>query len=123
MREIKFRAYEKKTKKMRLVAGVDYVLKKIEIWVDLKAVPLDFSEVELMQYTGLKDKYYGELYEGSIGYDAHNDTYGVVRFSDGKFVYEWENICEDLFEVAGDIEIRGNKFDNPELLEGCYETP
>ncbi|EAD3679841.1 hypothetical protein EHS74_01675 [Listeria monocytogenes] len=70
------------------------------------------------QYTGLKDKYGKKIFEGDICWDEHNECYGVVKFEEGKFLYVWENIAEDLWEVADDIEICGNIHENPELLEG-----
>ncbi|ENE7830507.1 hypothetical protein ABN420_000992 [Listeria innocua] len=70
------------------------------------------------QYTGLKDKYGKKIFEGDICWEEHNECYGVVKFEDAKFLYLWENIAEDLWEVADGIEICGNIHENPELLEG-----
>ncbi|HDA9699833.1 TPA: hypothetical protein O5650_001902 [Listeria innocua] len=70
------------------------------------------------QYTGLKDKNGNKIFEGDVGWDEHNECYGVVKFEDAKFLYLWENIAENLWEVADDIEICGNIHENPELLEG-----
>ncbi|MIL11603.1 hypothetical protein RH50_06855 [Listeria monocytogenes] len=69
------------------------------------------------QYTGLKDKSDNKIFEGDIGWDEHNECYGVVKFEEGKFLYVWENIVEDLWEVADNIEVIGNIHENPELLE------
>ncbi|EPS7629562.1 YopX family protein, partial [Listeria monocytogenes] len=77
-----------------------------------------FDDVVLMQYTGLKDKNGKKIFEGDICWEEHNECYGVVKFEEGKFLYVWENIAEDLWEVADDIEICGNIHENPELLEG-----
>ncbi|EAG9495934.1 hypothetical protein HG347_002986 [Listeria monocytogenes] len=70
------------------------------------------------QYTGLKDKNGKKIFEGDVGWDEHNECYGVVKFEEGKFLYVWENIAEDLWEVADGIEICGNIHENLELLEG-----
>ncbi|MFH5499323.1 YopX family protein [Listeria monocytogenes] len=70
------------------------------------------------QYTGLKDKYGKKIFEGDICWEEHNECYGVVKFEDAKFLYLWENIAEDLWEVADGIEICGNIHENLELLEG-----
>ncbi|EAD9205009.1 hypothetical protein AOU57_12440 [Listeria monocytogenes] len=70
------------------------------------------------QYTGLKDKNGKKIFEGDVGWYEHNECYGVVKFEEGKFLYVWENIAEDLWEVADDIEICGNIHENPELMEG-----
>ncbi|EKZ0266005.1 hypothetical protein RC101_000549 [Listeria monocytogenes] len=69
------------------------------------------------QYTGLKDKNGKKIFEGDIGWDEHNECVGVVKFEEGKFLYVWENIVEDLWEVADGIEICGNIHENPDLLE------
>ncbi|EAD3054524.1 hypothetical protein D7212_06730 [Listeria monocytogenes] len=69
------------------------------------------------QDTGLKDKNGKKIFEGDVGWDEHNECYGVVKFEEGKFLYVWENIAEDLQEVADGIEICGNIHENPELME------
>ncbi|EAC3992869.1 hypothetical protein AUQ77_02085 [Listeria monocytogenes] len=69
------------------------------------------------QYTGLKDKSDNKIFEGDVGWDEHNECYGVVKFEEGKFLYVWENIAEDLQEVADGIEICGNIHENLELSE------
>ncbi|EAF3350788.1 hypothetical protein CW378_12865 [Listeria monocytogenes] len=69
------------------------------------------------QYTGLKDKSDNKIFEGDIGWDEHNECYGVVKFEEGKFLYLWENIAENLWEVADDIEVSGNIHENLDLLE------
>lgn len=79
-----------------------------EIEIDLKTIG---------QYTGLKDKNGNKIFEGDVGWDEHNECYGVVKFEDAKFLYLWENIAENLWEVADDIEICGNIHENLDLLE------
>ncbi|EAG3521265.1 hypothetical protein JSZ24_001182 [Listeria monocytogenes] len=75
------------------------------------------DEKTIDQYTGLKDKNDKKIFEGDVGWDEHNECYGVVKFEEGKFLYVWENIAEDLQEVADGIEICGNIHENPDLLE------
>lgn len=75
------------------------------------------DEKTLGQYTGLKDKYGKKIFEGDICWEEHNECYGVVKFEDAKFLYLWENIAEDLWEVADGIEICGNIHENLELLK------
>ncbi|EIM1819799.1 hypothetical protein LMT14_001949 [Listeria monocytogenes] len=75
------------------------------------------DEKTLGQYPGLKDKNGKKIFEGDICWEEHNECYGVVKFEEGKFLYVWENIAEDLWEVADSIEIYGNIHENPELLE------
>ncbi|EOI54814.1 YopX family protein [Enterococcus gilvus] len=77
----------------------------------------DFEDIELMQSTGLKDKNGVEIFEGDVGWDDHLEVNGKVIYDEGKFIYEWENICDDLCEVNADIDVIGNIYENPELLE------
>ena len=118
MREIKFKAYLKKHKETVFVDFIDFFEKEI-IVIDGygNEYCFDFNEIELMQYTGLKDKSGKEIYQGDIGWDEYYECYGVVKFDEGKFVYEWENICEDLFEMHNSIKIIGNIYEDKHLLE------
>ncbi|EAC3105688.1 hypothetical protein AAV26_03845 [Listeria monocytogenes] len=125
MRAIGFRAFVKRKKKMLPVTDLCFNETeavgvsgcgnaKCTLCVDWYS----FDDVVLMQYTGLKDKNGKKIFEGDVGWDEHNECYGVVKFEEGKFLYVWENIAEDLWEVADSIEIYGNIHENPELLEG-----
>ncbi|EAF8551841.1 hypothetical protein A0V41_12780 [Listeria monocytogenes] len=125
MRDIEYRAFVKETKKMLPVTDLCFNETesvgvsgcgnaKCTLCVDW----YNFDDVVLMQYTGLKDKNGKKIFEGDICWEEHNECYGVVKFEEGKFLYVWENIAEDLWEVADDIEICGNIHENPELLEG-----
>ncbi|HAC4130494.1 TPA_asm: hypothetical protein GZP65_08755 [Listeria monocytogenes] len=121
MREIGFRAFVKSKKKMLPVTDLCFNETeavgvsgcgnaKCTLCVDW----YNFDDVVLMQYTGLKDKNGKKIFEGDIGWDEHNECYGVVKFEEGKVLYVWENIAEDLQEVADGIEICGNIHENPE---------
>ncbi|AVU89680.1 conserved hypothetical protein [Listeria monocytogenes] len=125
MRAIGFRAFVKRKKKMLPVTDLCFNETeavgvsgcgnaKCTLCVDWYS----FDDVVLMQYTGLKDKNGKKIFEGDVGWDEHNECYGVVKFEEGKFLYIWENIAEDLWEVADNIEICGNVHENLGLLEG-----
>lgn len=67
-----------------------------------------YEDVPVMQYTGLKDNNGKEVYESDLIYIAGYGLYEV----EFPFVELYEANCE------GDIgEIKGNIYENPELLE------
>lgn len=123
MRDIKFRAWVKDNMeiiyydKLMFFNGSDEAIAfhKLETgYIDDYEVKTDFK---LMQYTGLKDKNGEEIYEGDIVKDV-NDEYYEIKFDDGCFIVIHDgNVIEPLSEVAQDIEIIGNIYENPELLE------
>ncbi|HAB0009542.1 TPA_asm: hypothetical protein GIN74_09070 [Listeria monocytogenes] len=125
MREIEFRAFVKETKKMLQVTDLCFNDEEDAVGVSdcgdancpMCVDWYSFDDVVLMQYTKLKDKNGKKIFEGDICWDEHNECYGIVKFEEGKFLYVWENIVEDLWEVADDIEICGNIYENTDLLE------
>ena len=89
----------------------------------------DFDDIELMQSTGLVDKNNKEIFEGDVianGPDVmcmkrHNtlgfyvEKKGKVEFiADCAVLEEFEG---DAKEIADSLEIIGNIYENPELLE------
>lgn len=129
MRKIKFRAWHKEKKIMGEVLGIDILHK--EIFFSNEDVDcyehVDFKNIELMQYTELKDKNNKEIYEGDIVKLRANHGIGVVKYYDewGAFVVEY--IKPRPLSVLGinyykeDTEILGNIYENPELLGGKNE--
>lgn len=106
MREIKFRAWDGKS----MVFHSD--LKQIAM---SEAVGYyNWGNLEIMQYTGLRDKNGKEIYEGDIvkglGYDE--DLSEVILEPSGGFYYAWS----EYGHSAEDIEVIGNIYENPELL-------
>lgn len=109
MREIKFRAWDKKEKKMYYD-----VLHNIS-----------FDGV-VMQYTGLKDKNRKEIYEGDILKLDSWSGLQIVEFIEGAFCLvnqgKQTGFTSDIHYIhhAGipQAAVIGNIYENPELLKG-----
>ena len=132
MREIKYKCYDKKAKKIRNIVEIVFNDKgnvKL-IWVkgydiiEQKEIQIKLErDFILMQYTGLKDKNGKEIYEGDI--IQYEDIYkGVVIYSEKytQFVLKETDIIADECETLGEFNIKvfeviGNIYDNQELLE------
>lgn len=125
MREIKFRAWLKEHKTMVNVAEIDINHQLIYHYGfdDFEGNFENFNSIELLQYTGLKDKNENEIYEGDIVKLRANHGIGVVKYYDewGAFVVEY--IKSKPLTVLGmsyyeeDIEVIGNIYENPELIK------
>ncbi|MFA5166572.1 MAG: YopX family protein [Candidatus Paceibacterota bacterium] len=130
MREIKFRAYDRKEKKMipsvgfydsdcgRILVEESYMLGGGETYnfYDFD-VNTQQNRFELMQYTGLKDSTGKEIYEGDIvEYESEDDGYtskGMVAFNEGCFDV---NNSIELYLAYRQCSVIGNIYENPELI-------
>ena len=135
-RKLKFRAWDKlekpwneefKKEMIYNVAGIEFWINSIRIVDEDRHNWIDFKDVEIMQYTGIKDKNGKEIYEGDIIRLKHHidKRINVV----GKVVFLSEQasfgIIDDLGQeyplfrnTTEQIEIIGNIYENSELLEG-----
>lgn len=119
----KFRAWDKSQNKMYQVRGINF--DNEDLWLKINEAQImgaNLFEVELMQYTGLKDKNGTEIYEGDIVFDSHCEENGKVIFNEGCFVIEWENIEEDLFENCDVYEVIGNIYQDGDILNDNKNT-
>ena len=132
MRPIKFRVWDIKNKKF--IYEYDACHKRLAISFDGKVYHggyddvLSTSDYIVQQYTGLKDKNGKEIYEGDIihylfdgaSYPkeaqdkyltcVYDSDFGGFCFDDADSSYYWA-------EVRGYMEVIGNIFENPELLD------
>lgn len=116
-REIKFRAWDKDKKEMFAVQNLNcFLLNSPSKYADGSGVPENFG---LMQYTGLKDKNGKEIYEGDIvKYKTDKPdkvVYDTACFQLGRQVEYHRNLS--MGKLADGMEIIGNIYENPELIE------
>ena len=126
MKEFKMKAWLKKEKKMVAIIGIDFNYEYIRYTEDDNLFnenykTVEFKNIELLQFTGLKDNGGQELYEADVikFNDGIDDIYGLISYDDedGTYRVSYENITEHLSEREGDFEIVGNIFENPDLHE------
>ena len=146
MRMIDFRAWDKKKSEIVDVMDIDFSGKKVGVcnvpkrmFKDgrlhtIHSIERDWSEVELMQYTGLEDKNNTEIFEGDIVKRTYLFNGGYGETHTGEVVYDKEYARyiisrpqkhiepknEDIRNILSDkstYEVIGNIYENPELLE------
>ena len=138
MRKIEFRAWLKDKKRMVDVKAIDWDkdgnIFSVNYPKGKSYCGFGVEDIELMQYTGLKDANDVKIFEGDIlKYPDNDDTYcmGVVEF--GHFncscchaVFGFTTVNNEGYEIdmllANNFkplyEVVGNIYENKELLEG-----
>ena len=135
----KFRCWDERLG-LTEVVSIDFFIKEIKInhreYGDSNFFPLD--EVALMQSTGLKDKNGVEIFEGDIVKVTDEDeAYSYISVVknyaeegypafDIEYPSDWDYESNVLSTIMGGdyetIEVIGNVWENPNLLEQTYEN-
>jgi uncharacterized phage protein (TIGR01671 family) len=133
-REFKFRAWDLNKKEMLYFDGIFNKKPYTErsSFSQYESCP-EYHKLEIMQYTGVKDKNGNKIYEGdlisylsvsdqeiSVGgeiiYDDRMSSYMVCFYATNMF--EEDNILPLFDYEYENIEVIGNIYETPELLEG-----
>ena len=137
MREIKFRAWDRESQTMHLVSQIDFAVSKTgiqQIGVQIGHCKENedgyyATDIELMQYTGLKDcKRTAEYPEGQEIYEGDILKHQIWSYTTVQVI--WSDIMFRAITVRGEehnmplvylqtdkCEVIGNIYENPELLE------
>ena len=126
----KFRAWSKLASKMYIVNGLYFDRGIVQYANNDNAIRfIKLKNIILMQSTGLKDKNGKEIFEGDIitnGMDIvdvrNHGTLGFYTLVNGREVFfghgtSIEEFEEDIDGFTEIVEIIGNIYENPELLE------
>lgn len=118
-RPIKFRAWDNRLKKMNYAPDYDGMSHKINDQFNEKSYQKDLI---WMQFTGLLDKNGREIYEGDVYRHITESTSGFeVLMREEIGIVKWkEGVCSVGFQFLthySNIEIIGDIYENPELLE------
>lgn len=115
----KLRAWDKELKIMCDVLKIDFGNRTLfyRHWLYGVSREIDLSEVIVMHSTGLKDNDGIEFYKKDIVRNIDSEELGVVEYDEGQFRVSYNGVSEQLWEIDKDLQIIGNIYENPELLE------
>jgi uncharacterized phage protein (TIGR01671 family) len=127
-REIKFRAWHNEYGNPMYEPYMSFSNNSLGLSMFFKSVEEEPCNVEVMQYTGLKDKNGVEIYEGDIVELFENKNGGLEVVFINAYVGGWclsSHDCENVVSLGArkrdDIEVIGNIYETPELLSQLDE--
>ena len=116
-REIKFRAWEKNLKEMIPVGEIDFN----SLMINQSTTWRFIDEVELMQFTGLRDKNSVEIYEGDILSTDLDRPYLIVEFRNGAFMFECHDNGKDYYDFMATTGENSNFTKYHEVIRNVLE--
>lgn len=80
----------------------------------------DLENIIISQPTGLMDSQGYELYEDDIVWNEYDEEYQVVIYDEGEYKLMGESHIQSLYNNLDYIDIRGNIYENFELVKAWY---
>ncbi len=72
-------------------------------------------------HIGLKDSEGYEIYEDDIVWNEWDEEYQVVIYDEGEYKLKGETSVQNLWESLDYIDIRGNAYEDLEIIEAWYK--
>ncbi|HHL52527.1 MAG TPA: hypothetical protein ENJ39_04060 [Flammeovirgaceae bacterium] len=121
--ELKFRAFNKKTKKLYRSGALSFSTERhsFMIYTDKDMTGVKDDDVEIMQYTGQKDKNNKEIYQRDI--ILIDGEKGIIVWDNNRGGWAYTDVARTIKMTpfgrseANRCEVLGNEFENPELLK------
>ena len=113
MREIKFRAWDKKRKQW--VEGDHFAEGHATSSENAAVILTSDEDYEIVEFTGLIDRSGEEIWEGDI--TDESSVAGVVKMIQGCWCADYVDMEEHQILAKRIVNVIGNIYENPELLD------